>query len=314
MGCVRVQFPDVSACYGSVWEIKKLFIRNLLVRQVFINQNRINWFLMSEERKLSNPCTPGLLPPHGVHHFPAGQHCFVWNEEWIKVIFFLLWSDAGDRSCNHCPAALPAAPDARCGGQVLHGECVGKQIFPARSECVCSDWCQTVLVQLWFPQFRQAAACDALCLLPGQGWGAHSHFSGVIGVGKLSWEWLLCPMCQYWPDDSCKGLGHQSQQEEKLPQPSSVLWPSPLTLCTVQVLDVQNLLHWKFTGKRKFKFPVHVFQLYSHMGSDGHYLQKVPFCCIQTLFLWNCLYSPSSAAGVWGSKEILGVFRSFLTE
>lgn len=58
MYCVHVQFPDVWACYVSVWEIKKLFIRNLLVRQVFINHNRINWFLMSEEMKLSNPCTP----------------------------------------------------------------------------------------------------------------------------------------------------------------------------------------------------------------------------------------------------------------
>ncbi|KAM7144326.1 mediator of RNA polymerase II transcription subunit 27 isoform 1-T1 [Macrochelys suwanniensis] len=26
----------------------------------------------------------------------------------------------GDRSCNHCFIALPAAPDARCGGQILH--------------------------------------------------------------------------------------------------------------------------------------------------------------------------------------------------
>lgn len=56
-----------------------------------------------------------------------------------KGIFFLLCSDAGDRSCNHCLAALPAAPDARCGGQVLHGKCVGKHIFPVRFEGVCSD-------------------------------------------------------------------------------------------------------------------------------------------------------------------------------
>lgn len=28
----------------------------------------------------------------------------------------------GDGPCHHSPAALPAAPDARCGGALLHGE------------------------------------------------------------------------------------------------------------------------------------------------------------------------------------------------
>lgn len=80
---------------------------------------------------------------------------------------------------------------------------VGKHIFPARIECVCSDWHQAVLMQLEFPQFKQAGDCDSLCVPPGQGWRAHSHFPGVVGVGKLSCERLFYPSSQYWPDCSC---------------------------------------------------------------------------------------------------------------
>lgn len=123
MHCVHVQFPDVWSCYGSVWEIKTLFIRNLLVRQVFINHNRINWFLMSEEMKQSTPCTPWFATSPWNSSFSCMLTLLCLKCRMNKGIFFLL---AGDRSCNHCPAALPAAPDARCGGQVFHGKCLGK--------------------------------------------------------------------------------------------------------------------------------------------------------------------------------------------
>lgn len=177
-------------------------------------------------------------------------------------------------------------------------------------------WHQAVQVQLEFPQFKQAGGCDSLCLLPGQGWRAHSHFPGVIGVGKLSWEWLFCPRCQYWPDGSCEALGLLSQKEEKLPQPSPVLWPSPLTVPTVQVLDVQNLLLWKFPGKRKWKFPVSVFQLkqFAHYWkwwasfTEGSILLYPNFVPVE-LFVLTQLSSRCLE-----KQENTGVFRSLLTE
>lgn len=147
---------SVSTCNSQMYDLvmalsgklKSFLSEIFLVRQVLINHNRINWFLVSEEMKLSNPCTPWFATSPWNLHFSCRLTLLCLKGGVNKGIFFLLCSDAGDRSRNHCPAALPAAPDARCGGQVLHGKCVGKHIFPVRFEGVCSNWHQAVVMQL----------------------------------------------------------------------------------------------------------------------------------------------------------------------
>lgn len=191
-------------------KLKSFLSEIFLVRQVLINHNRINWFLVSEEMKLSNPCTPWFATSPWNLHFSCRLTLLCLKGGVNKGIFFLLCSDAGDRSCNHCPAALPAAPDARCGGQVLHGKCVGKHIFPVRFEGVCSDWsgsCDAVVISPiqtgWRPWFVVSHTCTGMkSSFPfpwGNGcWKTELWTALLSQVSKLaSWflsaeVWVIC--------------------------------------------------------------------------------------------------------------------------
>lgn len=48
----------------------------------------------------------------------------------------------GDRPCHHCLAALPAAPDARRRGQILHGK------WPQEPSFLCQPWSRRELLRL----------------------------------------------------------------------------------------------------------------------------------------------------------------------
>lgn len=51
-----------------------------------------------------------------------GCMCLVFSARWEWPLTQLFPWCPGDRPRHHCPAPLPAAPDARCCGQVLHGK------------------------------------------------------------------------------------------------------------------------------------------------------------------------------------------------
>lgn len=103
----------------------------------------------------------------------------------------------------------------------------------------------------------------------------------------------------------CRGLGHLSQQEEKLPQPNSFLWPSPLTVPSVQVLDGQNLLHWEFPAKEIPSWCIPAEAARPVWEGMGIIYRRFHFAVSK-------LCSSSTAAGGWRSKEILEYSDLFL--